>query len=93
AEMHDVLSVFPRIAAHQQTLECSVMDIADDIAYAVHDLDDFYRAGVLQYTTVSAELRAWLNHSRSLAEIPEGELDLRRPGHALERTWRRLLAK
>lgn len=93
AEMHDVLSVFPRIATHQQTLECSVMDIADDIAYAVHDLDDFYRAGVLQYTTVSAELRAWLNHSRSLAEIPEGELDLRRPGHALERTWRRLLAK
>lgn len=22
------------------------MDIADDIAYAVHDLDDFYRAGI-----------------------------------------------
>ncbi|MCW4465020.1 dNTP triphosphohydrolase [Glutamicibacter sp. MNS18] len=93
AEMRDVLSVFPHIAAHQQTLECSVMDVADDIAYAVHDLDDFYRAGVLQYTSVSAELRAWLNHSRTLTDIPDKHLDLRRPGHALERTWRRLLAK
>ncbi|GAA1412592.1 dGTPase [Glutamicibacter uratoxydans] len=92
-EMGDVLSVFPTIAKHQQTIESSVMDIADDIAYAVHDLDDFYRAGVLQYTSVSAELRAWLENTAGLAALKQVELDARRPGHALELTWRRALAK
>lgn len=93
AQMRDVLSVFPGISQHQQTLESSVMDIADDIAYAVHDLDDFYRAGVLQYTSVSVEFRAWLDLASQLETLSRAELDLRRPGHALELTWRRLFAK
>lgn len=71
------------------------MDLADDIAYAVHDLDDFARAGVLQQSAVTGELRAWLSRAAALAAADPEELggSWRAPGHSLELLWRRLALK
>lgn len=40
----------------QQTLEASIMDLADDIAYAVHDLEDFFAAGAIDARAVTRKL-------------------------------------
>ena len=69
SEMRDVLAAYPSIEPLRQTVECSVMDIADDIAYSLHDLDDFHRAGVLQHAAVAAEFRTWI---RRRAEFARG---------------------
>jgi dGTPase len=71
------------------------MDIADDIAYSIHDLDDFYRAGVLQQASVSAELRSWLRDQAALSRLDEQSLEAsaRTPGHALELVRRRIHAR
>jgi dGTPase len=65
-----------RVADWQQTVEASVMDTADDIAYAIHDLEDVHRVGVLQQGAVAAELMAW---QRAPSAIEED-----RPGSAIE---------
>ena len=39
--------------AECQSLEASIMDFADDITYSVHDLEDFYLAGLIPIDSLS----------------------------------------
>lgn len=70
----------------EQSLECSIMDIADDIAYSIHDVDDFYRAGLLSHGAVAREFRGWISGAVELRRLDEGDLSERAapPGSALE---------
>ncbi|TLP79420.1 deoxyguanosinetriphosphate triphosphohydrolase family protein [Nesterenkonia sphaerica] len=97
-DLHSLRSAraaYPQIRPRQQTVECSVMDVADDIAYSLHDLDDFYRAGLLNQAAISAEFKAWRADRLHLSRLTNGELNgtLRLPGRSLELLWRKLQTK
>lgn len=94
-EMLAALSAFPDLPPGRQTLECSIMDLADDIAYSLHDVEDFHRSGVLQFSPVSGEFRSWVAERRALAAMSDSELVLmgRWPGAGLEQLRRRLIDK
>ena len=38
-----------------QTMEASLMDWADDVSYSVHDMEDFYRAGLIPLDQLRSE--------------------------------------
>ncbi len=57
-----------------QTIEASIMDYADDITYSVHDLEDFYLAGLIPLELLATD-RDKLNHfiTEWLREFPENQ--------------------
>ncbi len=57
-----------------QTIEASIMDYADDITYSVHDLEDFYLAGLIPLELLATD-RDELNHfiTEWLRESPQNK--------------------
>lgn len=42
----------------RQTLEAAIMDLADDVAYATHDLEDFYKERLIDFAAVKRDFEA-----------------------------------
>ncbi|PPH14229.1 hypothetical protein C5C36_06455 [Rathayibacter sp. AY1G1] len=61
---------------YRQTLEASIMDLADDISYATHDLEDLYREGRIDFYRVDADLGVAIEKLEGGLPARSEELDL-----------------
>lgn len=75
----------PGVKAELQSVEAAIMDLADDVTYALHDLQDFYLARVLPIPVVLKELEGYVEKSRHRRGSVEGG-----PGSAIVGLAKRL---
>lgn len=59
---------------HGRSIEAAVMDYADDLTYAIHDLDDFYRTGLVPLHRLLSETDP--TERDRFAEYVAGETDV-----------------
>jgi dGTPase len=62
----------------RQSLEAAIMDHADAIAYSVHDLDDFFRAGLIPLETVRRNLKTEIEAFKKYSKVPADQIDRNR---------------
>jgi dGTPase len=66
------------LPAGAKSVEAAIMDHADAIAYSVHDLDDFYRAGLVpleELASSEGEFGAFVERWKGRGRLPAGEID------------------
>lgn len=61
-----------------QSLEASIMDHADAVAYSTHDLDDFYRAGLVPLEQLRQDFDHYIERFKAAGKVDKDKIERQR---------------
>lgn len=64
AQSHPALAHYPHLRTQFKSFDCSIMELADDIAYAVHDLEDAIVMGIVTASQWQQDVAPAFSQSR-----------------------------